>query len=111
MAAGRRGAPRDAMASPEKLARRPLGFVCMIRVCIDPARTPVTWDADMNAKDAMLAELRARDPRLSLGQKFYTDPDFYRLDLETIFYRDWMFAGHDCEIPAPGDYFTMTIGD
>jgi glycine betaine catabolism A len=99
------------MASPEKLARRHLGFVCMIRVCIDPARTPITWDADMNAKDAMLAELKARDPRLSLGQKFYTDPDFYRLDLETIFYRDWMFAGHDCEIPAPGDYFTMTIGD
>ena len=55
----------------------------------------------MNAKDAMLAELKARDPSRSLGQKFYTDPDFYRLDLETIFYRDWLFAGHDCEIPRP----------
>ena len=65
----------------------------------------------MNAKDAMLAELKARDPSRSLGQKFYTDPDFYRLDLETIFYRDWLFAGHDCEIPAPGDYFTLQIGD
>ena len=71
----------------------------------------VTWDEDMNAKDAMLAELKSRNPGLSLGQKFYTDPDFYRLDLETIFYRDWLFAGHDCEIPAPGDYFTMQIGD
>ena len=65
----------------------------------------------MNAKDAMLAELKARNPSRSLGQKFYTDPDFYRLDLETIFYRDWLFAGHDCEIPAPGDYFTLQIGD
>jgi Rieske 2Fe-2S family protein len=65
----------------------------------------------MNAKDAMLAELKTRNPGLSLGQKFYTDPDFYRLDLETIFYRDWLFAGHDCEIPAPGDYFTLQIGD
>jgi glycine betaine catabolism A len=65
----------------------------------------------MNAKDAMLAELKARNPGHSLEQKFYTDPDFYRLDLETIFYRDWLFAGHDCEIPAPGDYFTVQIGD
>ena len=65
----------------------------------------------MNAKDAMLAELRTRNPSRSLAQKFYTDPDFYRLDLETIFYRDWLFAGHDCEIPAPGDYFTLQIGD
>ncbi len=55
----------------------------------------------MNAKDAMLAELRTRNPSRSLAQKFYTDPDFYRLDLETIFYRDWLFAGHDCEIPRP----------
>jgi Rieske 2Fe-2S family protein len=59
----------------------------------------------------MLAELKARNPGRSLGQKFYADPDFYRLDLETIFYRDWLFAGHDCEIPAPGDYFTIQIGD
>jgi Rieske 2Fe-2S family protein len=65
----------------------------------------------MNAKDAMLAELKARNPARSLPQKFYADPDFYRLDLETIFYRDWMFAGHDCEIPAPGDFFTMQVGD
>ena len=65
----------------------------------------------MNAKDAMLAELRARNPARSLPQKFYADPDFHRLDLETIFYRDWLFAGHDCEIPGPGDYFTMQIGD
>ena len=36
----------------------------------------------MNAKDAMLAELKVRNPALSLSQKFYTDPDYYRLDLE-----------------------------
>ena len=59
----------------------------------------------------MLAELQARRAGMSLDRRFYTDPEFYRLDLETIFYRDWMFAGHDCEIPAPGDYFTMQIGD
>ena len=42
--------------------------------------------ADMNANDTMLAELQARRAGMSLDGKFYTDPDFYRLDLETIFY-------------------------
>ena len=65
----------------------------------------------MNSPDTMLAELQARRAGMSLDRRFYTDPEFYRLDLETIFYRDWMFAGHDCEIPTPGDYFTMQIGD
>ena len=68
-------------------------------------------DAQMNATDVMLAEFQARRPGMSLDRKFYTDPEFYRLDLETLFYRDWLFAGHDCEIPAPGDYFTIQIGD
>jgi len=71
----------------------------------------VTRDTDMNANDTMLAELQVRHPGMSLDRRFYTDPEFYRLDLETIFYRDWVFAGHDCEIPAPGDYFTTQIGD
>jgi Rieske 2Fe-2S family protein len=65
----------------------------------------------MNATDTMLAELETHRPGMSLDRKFYCDPEFYRLDLETIFYRDWLFAGHDCEIPAPGDYFTLQIGD
>ena len=76
-----------------------------------PFRVMVTWDADMNAIDMMLAELHVGRPGMSLERKFYTDPDFYRLDLETIFHRDWIFVGHDCEIPAPGDYFTDQIGD
>src|SRR5580658_6778182 len=81
-------------------------------LCSDPSiATMVTWDAEMNAHDAMLADLQARRRGMSLERKFYADPDFYRLDLETIFYRDWMFAGHDCEIPSPGDYLTTRIGD
>ena len=80
------------------------------RAKIDDPPSPIR-DTEMNATDTMLAELQARRPGMSLDRKFYTDPEFYRLDLETLFYRDWLFAGHDCEIPAPGDYFTIQIGD
>jgi Rieske 2Fe-2S family protein len=59
----------------------------------------------------MLVELLGRTPNFSLPQKFYTDPEFHRLDMEHIWYRDWLFAGHDCEIPKAGDYFTMKVGD
>ncbi len=65
----------------------------------------------MNAKQDMLAELNARRAGFTLGRKFYTDADFFRLDLETIHHRDWLFAGHDCEISEPGRYFTMQVGD
>ncbi len=52
-----------------------------------------------------------RRPAHSLSQAFYQDEGLFRLDLENIFYRDWIFAGHDCEIDNPGDYFTLRIGD
>lgn len=58
----------------------------------------------------MLGLLSGRDPNFSLEQKFYTDPDFYKLDLENIFYRDWLFVGHDCELPKTGSYMTVQVG-
>ena len=37
-------------------------------------------------------------------------PDVYALDLETIYYRDWLFVGHDCELAKPGSYMTVQVG-
>lgn len=58
----------------------------------------------------MLVELLGRQPNFSLPQKFYTDQDFYQLDLENIFYREWLFIGHSCEIMKPGDFLAVKIG-
>ncbi len=65
----------------------------------------------MDTRARMVDELSRRRAGFSLPRPFYTDPDFLRLDHETIFYRTWLFAGHDCEIPARGHYFTMQVGD
>jgi len=54
--------------------------------------------------------LTGRDPNFSLEQKFYTDPEYYKQDLENIFYKDWLFVGHDCELPKTGSYMTVQIG-
>lgn len=40
----------------------------------------------------------------------YTDPAVFAEELERIFYRGWVFVGHESEIPAPGDYVCRAIG-
>jgi glycine betaine catabolism A len=58
----------------------------------------------------VLRRLRARTPGTGLGRDFYTDPKLYELDLSNIFYREWLFAAHTCELPDPGSYLTLQVG-
>lgn len=62
-------------------------------------------------RDAVLRQVRGQRVGFSLDRDFYTSPEVYQTDLDTIWYRDWLFAGHDCEIPAPGAFFTLQVGD
>ncbi|MGB3417682.1 MAG: aromatic ring-hydroxylating dioxygenase subunit alpha [Mesorhizobium sp.] len=64
----------------------------------------------METKLDMLDRLQRRRPGFSLEQPFYTDPDYFKIDMDLIWYRDWLFVGHDCEILKPGSYFTVQIG-
>ncbi len=63
---------------------------------------PSTLDVDL--------ALRERLPRHTLPGRFYFDADVYRLDLERIWAREWLFVAHAAEIPAVGDYATLTVG-
>ena len=65
----------------------------------------------MDLRNEMLGLLRGRRPGFSLKQPFYIDPDFHKVDMELIWYRDWLFVGHNCEIAKPGSYFTVQVGD
>lgn len=64
----------------------------------------------MDAKNEMLRLIRERRPGVSLDRPFYTDPDFFELDLELIWRRDWLFVGHDCELPKAGSFLTVQVG-
>lgn len=65
----------------------------------------------MDIRADMLRLLRDRRDGFSLQQPFYIDPDFYKVDLDLIWYRDWLFVGHDCEVAKPGSFFTVQVGD
>jgi Rieske 2Fe-2S family protein len=65
----------------------------------------------MSARDTMLSRLRQRKPLTPLTRDFYCSQEDYQVDLEMIWYRDWLFVGHDCEITNVGDYLTVQVGD
>jgi phenylpropionate dioxygenase-like ring-hydroxylating dioxygenase large terminal subunit len=59
-----------------------------------------------------IAELVQRQkPGWSLDQRFYTDPDIYRLELERIITRNWILAGHQSELPAAGDFKVVKVAN
>jgi glycine betaine catabolism A len=65
----------------------------------------------MSARKVILDRLQRRKHETALEREFYCGEEEYRLDLEMIWYRDWLFVGHDCEVPNPGNYLTVQIGE
>ena len=56
------------------------------------------------------ALLATRRSNHSLPQPFYTDAEIFRLDLERIFYKSWLYAIPTCDLPKPGAYVTHKVG-
>jgi phenylpropionate dioxygenase-like ring-hydroxylating dioxygenase large terminal subunit len=42
--------------------------------------------------------------------RLYTDPAIFQEELEKIWYRTWVYVGHESEIPNNNDYVTKSIG-
>ncbi|MDW9477153.1 Rieske 2Fe-2S domain-containing protein, partial [Sinorhizobium meliloti] len=46
----------------------------------------------------------------SLEQPFYTSPEVYALDLQHIFYKQWLYAVPVCQLAKAGSYTTLRVG-
>ncbi|MDH5622755.1 MAG: aromatic ring-hydroxylating dioxygenase subunit alpha [Gammaproteobacteria bacterium] len=65
----------------------------------------------MKSDERSIAELIAsRKPGYSLDQRFYTDPEIYELEIKRIVNRNWILAGHVSQLPEPGDFKVLNVG-
>jgi len=39
----------------------------------------------------------------------YTDPEIFRLEMERLWARTWIYAGHASQVPNPGDFITLDV--
>ncbi len=53
--------------------------------------------------------IASRQPGYGLPRAFYHDQALYQAELDVIWRGGWLFAGHACQIPQPGDYFLYEV--
>jgi Rieske 2Fe-2S family protein len=69
-----------------------------------------TANGHNNGHTAIDELIAAQKPGYSLDQRFYVDPEIYELELERIINRNWILAGHQSQLPGPGDFKVMKVG-
>ncbi|MBD8120427.1 aromatic ring-hydroxylating dioxygenase subunit alpha [Pseudomonas lutea] len=65
----------------------------------------------MDTKSSVAKLIAQRKPRHALPRELYSNPEVYRQDLEQIWHKDWVFAGHTFELGKSGQYLTLQIGE
>ena len=50
-------------------------------------------------------------PLQTIPSRYYTDPEYYRIEKGKIFYCTWQFVCHETDIAEPGAYRTVQIAD
>src|SRR6476659_2066684 len=66
-------------------------------------------DNQARMQQAVAAQLRDRDA--GLMQYFYRSDVVYQRELETVFFKSWLWAGHVSQIPNTGDFFLYEIAE
>jgi len=59
--------------------------------------------------EQLLATVRPEEGKVPAS--IHTDPDVYRLELERVFGRVWLFVAHESEVPEPGDWVVRDMGE
>jgi len=69
---------------------------------IDPAKNP--------GPQAVQTDPAPHQPGFSLARAYYALPSIYEKDLDRVWGRNWIWAGHASQIPETGDYFLFEVG-
>jgi Rieske 2Fe-2S family protein len=61
--------------------------------------------------DEIDAALAAQPPAHSLHRALYNSEAAFRRDMERVFGRHWVLAGHEAQAPEPGDWFLCEMAE
>ena len=64
----------------------------------------------MNIHANAAINYRALIKENAIHNSLYTNPAIFEEELEKIYYRGWVFIGHESEVPLRGDYIRRDIG-
>ena len=65
----------------------------------------------MSSQKSTLELINQRQPRHALSRELYTNEEVFQQDLEQIWHKEWIFAGHTFEIEKAGEYITLQVGN
>ena len=74
----------------------------------DPPR-PLVVPASHSSGTPVGPDLRALVRLDAVHRDAYLSPAVFRLEMTRLWARTWIFAGHESQIPAPGDYVTVDL--
>jgi PAH dioxygenase large subunit len=52
----------------------------------------------------------AEQTSFEMPRRYFSDPEVWARELETVFRRSWLLVAHESELKAPGDYVTRRMG-
>jgi benzoate/toluate 1,2-dioxygenase subunit alpha len=67
----------------------------------------MSWLSQRAVDPAAIAELAPED---RMHRLTYTDPELFDLEMDRVFASTWVYAGHESQVPNPGDFITTQIG-
>jgi phenylpropionate dioxygenase-like ring-hydroxylating dioxygenase large terminal subunit len=59
----------------------------------------------------MLSSIRNLAKHDGFAGWMYGNKTFFKTEIQSLFYKKWLFAGHSCDIPLKGDWTTLQVGD
>ena len=54
-------------------------------------------------------QIPERTKGFTLDREFYVSSEILELDIEKLFFTQWLYVGHESQIPKPGDFLTYQI--